>query len=127
MKKRGAILSAVFAVLALTALGAVFVNNASPYVSIKEAKTSGGDGLHVAGQIAPNTIQTDLRHSEIRFSLKDETGQVLPVIYTGAPVSNLGSATKVVAIGAMKDGAFVSTQLLVKCPSKYESAPKTKA
>jgi len=38
---------------------------------------------------------------------------------------NMGEATKVVAIGGMKDGKFVSDQLLVKCPSKYESEKKS--
>lgn len=127
MKKKGAILSAVAALLAIGALGAVFVTNASPYVSISEAKSSSGDGLHVAGQIEPNSIRSDIRRNQIDFVLKDDSGQKLPVVYTGAPVSNLGTATKVVAIGGMKNGAFVSSQLLVKCPSKYESETKPRA
>src|SRR2546421_474964 len=121
MKKKGAILSAAAAILSLTVLGAIFVRSADPYVTIQEAKKSPGDGLHVAGQIQPGSIQSDLAHQQMRFTLKDDSGQILPIVYTGAPVSNLGTATKVVAIGGMKNGSFSCTQLLVKCPSKYEA------
>ena len=121
MDKKGAVVSGLSAVVAVGALAAVFVNNASPYVSIAEAKYSKGSGLHVAGQVEANSIQTDLAHNEIKFRLQDTNGQVLPVVYTGAPVSSLGTATKVVAIGQMQGGQFRSDQLLVKCPSKYES------
>ena len=124
-KKRGAmfgaIASIVVAVLAMGTLMAVFVRNASPYVTVAEAKSQTGNGLHVAGQIVSGSLSTDLLHNQIRFVLKDDAGQSLPVVYTGAPVSNLGSATKVVAIGAMKGDKFMSDQLLVKCPSKYEA------
>jgi len=117
----GAIASIVVAVLAMGTLMAVFVRNASPYVTVAEAKSQTGNGLHVAGQIVSGSLSTDLLHNQIRFVLKDDAGQSLPVVYTGAPVSNLGSATKVVAIGAMKGDKFMSDQLLVKCPSKYEA------
>ncbi len=119
----GAIASIVVAVLALVGLMAVFVKNASPYVTVAEAKTLTGNGLHVSGQIQTGSLSTDLLHNEIKFVLKDDSGQTMPVVYTGSPVSNLGSATKVVAIGGMKGDSFMSDQLLVKCPSKYEGTP----
>jgi cytochrome c-type biogenesis protein CcmE len=125
-KKRGAItgivVSVIVAVLAMGGLIAVFINNASPYVTVAEAKTMGGDGLHVAGSIEKDTLSTDLIHNQIRFVLKDDKGQKLPIVYTGPPVSNLGNATKVVAIGGMKGNDFMSNQLLVKCPSKYDAS-----
>jgi cytochrome c-type biogenesis protein CcmE len=121
MDKKGAVISCVSGVAALGVLSAVFVMNASPYVTVAEAKTSVADGLHVAGQVEPNSIVNDFSHHEVRFKLRDAAGQVLPIVYTGAPVSSLGTATKVVAIGAMKGGSLESDQLLVKCPSKYES------
>lgn len=121
MVKKGAILSGLSAIVALGVLAAVFVKNASPYVTVAEAKTSSGTGLHVAGQIMADSLETDIRHNQVRFVLKDADGQTMPVVYTGAPVSNLGSATKIVAIGGMKGEQFMSDQLLVKCPSKYEA------
>jgi cytochrome c-type biogenesis protein CcmE len=33
----------------------------------------------------------------------------------------MGQASKVVAVGTMREGEFHSRKLLLKCPSKYES------
>ncbi|HEY3781642.1 MAG TPA: cytochrome c maturation protein CcmE [Fimbriimonadaceae bacterium] len=123
MDKKGAVISCVSGVAALGILTGCFLLNASPYVTVTEARKSDSDGLHVAGQVEPNSIVSDFSHHEVRFKLRDAEGQVLPIVYTGAPVSSLGTATKVVAIGAMKNGSLQSDQLLVKCPSKYESKP----
>ena len=122
MNKPGALISTLFGLLALGVLAGVFVKNASPYVTIAEARASDAAGIHVAGQIEKGTLQTDAARHEIRFTLKDDQGQTLPVVYTGAPVSSLGSASKVVAIGNMRSRSLHSDQLLVKCPSKYEAA-----
>ena len=47
------------------------------------------------------------------------------VEHLGVPPASLLEADKVVAIGAMApDGHFVSRELLVKCPSKYDDKPK---
>ncbi len=122
MQKRGAIVSGVLGVTAMAALMLIFVRNASPYVTVKQAKADGGSGLHIAGQIAKGTLTNDISHGEIRFTIVDADGQTLPVVYKGQPVSNLGDSTKVVAVGNFKDGKLESDQLLVKCPSKYEAS-----
>jgi len=121
MLQKGAVISAFSGFLALGALTYIFAHNASPYVTIAEAKGGSATGIHVAGEIAKGSLQPDAARHEIRFVLQDEKGQTLPVVYTGAPVSSLGSASKVVAIGDMKDQTLYSNQLLVKCPSKYEA------
>jgi cytochrome c-type biogenesis protein CcmE len=125
MEKKGAVISAFVGLAAMVTLMGVFVRNASPYVSIAQAKSDGGDSLHIAGEIEKDSLNTDLTHNQIRFTLKDEAGQTLPVVYTGAPPSNIGSSSKVVAIGAMKNGQLMSDSLLVKCPSRYQSKKPT--
>jgi cytochrome c-type biogenesis protein CcmE len=122
MQKKGAIISGLAGIVALGILLGVFVNNASPYMTVAETKISKGDGVHVAGEIKKDTIVNDIKNRQIRFTIQDPDGQTLPVVYVGAPVSNLGSATKVVAVGGMQGAEFHSSQLLVKCPSKYEGA-----
>jgi len=121
--RTGLVVSGVFAVLAAVGLTTVFVNNASPYLTIKELKDAGGD-VHVVGKIVPNTLVQNSLAREVKFTIQDETGQ-LPVVYTGPPQSNLASATQVVVIGAKKGESFQARQMLVKCPSKYESEKKS--
>jgi len=102
-----------------------FLTNASPYVTIAEAKVSRGDNLHLAGDLDKSTIRNVISKSEVHFTLKDEKGEIVQVVYHGPAPANLGEATKVVAVGGMKDGAFHASKLLIKCPSKYESSKGT--
>lgn len=123
--KTGVIVSATVAVLAGIGLTTVFVNNASPYVTIKEVNGL-NQKVHVVGKIVPNTLTQNALAQEVNFTIQDDSG-AMPVKYVGPPQSNLASATQVVVIGQRKDGVFEANQMLVKCPSKYESDAKPKA
>ena len=128
MRISGTVITAAIATLAMGGVLAAFIRNASPYVTVAEAKESHADGVHLAGDLIKSSIQTDPRSGEIRFQLKDQQGQLANVLYIGSTPGNLGEATKVVAVGGMnKDDVFVSHQLLIKCPSKYESQPNAGA
>ena len=118
----GAIVAVGLAVGGTVALTTAFVNNSSPYVTVKETEGRGAT-VHVVGKIAPKTLRRNIMAQEVRFELIDETGS-MPVVYTGPPQANLETATQVVVIGSRKDGVFQSKQMLVKCPSKYESEDK---
>lgn len=117
------VLVAVGVALAATAgLTTIFVNNASPYLTIKEVADQ-PNKAHVVGKLVPDTLKQNVMQRETLFTMQDETG-TMKVRYTGPPQSNLEHADKVVVIGKMKDGTFHSEQMLVKCPSKYESETK---
>jgi len=120
---------AVTAFIAAFAFGAViwaFSKNASPYVTIAQAKTISGDHLHLAGDILKDTVHMDMLHRTLTFDLKDATGATVEVVHEGDPPANMDEAKKVVAVGGMENGKFISHQLLIKCPSKYEAAPGQK-
>lgn len=118
-KMHGSTVSAGVALVSILGLGAVFMMNASPYEKVAEV-TKSGSSAHVVGEIQPGTIRQNVLKQSINFTIKDETG-VMPVSYTGDPVSNLETATKVVVIGKYEDGAFHARDMQVKCPSKYEA------
>lgn len=120
MKNKGVIISTLLAILAGAGLVAIFVQNASQYMTIAEAKQTQSKDLHVAGDMIKETQQNDMLHNEIRFTIKD-AGGTLPVIYKGPQPGNLGEATKVVVCGHMDGNVFKANNILVKCPSKYES------
>lgn len=119
--KTGPLIAILIAALGLTAVVFAFLQNASPYVSVAEAKTTKGDNLHLAGAIIKESILVRSTVPEVRFEVRDDNGDRLPVVYAGHPPANLSSATRVVAVGGYADGAFKSHKLLLKCPSKYES------
>lgn len=119
--KLGPILSVGIALAAAGGLTAVFMRNASPYAKISEVRQHlGSDDLHVVGQLVPKSLNQDPLAGKLDFRIKDETGE-LAVSYTGSPISNLEQATQVVVIGSYRDGSFHARDMLVKCPSKYES------
>src|SRR5689334_18842879 len=124
MRIPGTVITGFVAALAMGGVLMAFVKNASPYVTVAEAKSSHSDGVHLAGDLIKDSIQTNPKSGEIRFQLRDQDGQLANVLYIGSTPGNLTEATKVVAVGGMdKDDVFVSHQLLIKCPSKYESQP----
>jgi cytochrome c-type biogenesis protein CcmE len=67
----------------------------------------------------------DIKKSEFHFYLKDEEGKMLPVIFNGAKPNNFEIAKSVVVKGRYKEGSFLATEILTKCPSKYEAQSPT--
>lgn len=121
----GLAVSIIVGVLALGGLLAVFVSNASPYVTVAEARKSKADNLHVAGEIVKESLVNDIQNHQMRFDIKDASGETLKVVYSGEPLSNINSANKVVAIGGMDGQELRSKQVLMKCPTRYEAAKPT--
>lgn len=117
---QGSIISAGVALVSVVGLGAVFMMNASPYATISEVQKMNHDGSHVVAEIQPGSIRQNVLKRTLNFTVKDATG-VMPVSYTGSPVSNLEQATKVVVIGKYENGVFQARDMQVKCPSKYEA------
>lgn len=64
----------------------------------------------------------DATKAQFTFFLVDESGKECKVILDGAAPNNFDLATSVVAKGRyMEDGYFHATEVLTKCPSKYEA------
>jgi cytochrome c-type biogenesis protein CcmE len=119
--KVGAMVSGAVAALALGGVVIAFSNSASPYVTIRQAKGASGDRLHLAGTVDPTSVHTDVYARTLSFRLTDQDGDTIQVINRGEIPPNLSEAKNVVAVGGVKNGVFESTQLIVKCPSKYEA------
>ena len=60
--------------------------------------------------------------SQFTFYLLDDNGKECKVVLDGAAPNNFEMATSVVAKGRyMEEGYFHATEVLTKCPSKYEA------
>lgn len=62
----------------------------------------------------------DASKGQFTFYMKDDNGDVLKVILDGAKPNNFELATSVVAKGKYQDNCFHASEILTKCPSKYE-------
>lgn len=81
-----------------------------------------GQGVRVTGQLQANSVQKDIKSNQIAFVLTDGINQ-LPVSYNGVVPDTFDRAVEVVAEGKLNsDGSFTATNLLAKCPSKYDAS-----
>jgi cytochrome c-type biogenesis protein CcmE len=95
-----------------------FDSSITPYVSIAEAMES-GINVQVKGQKAGEG-KFDIEKNVFTFSLQDENGNIINVVYNGAKPGNFDQATEVVCQGKYENGVFHANNILVKCPSKYQ-------
>jgi cytochrome c-type biogenesis protein CcmE len=96
-----------------------FRKSVTPYISFAEARQSSGL-VQVNGALADKHYVARPAEQFLEFKLRDQKGEVLPVVYHGVIPGNFDQATMVVAIGRYKNDRFEAEQLLVKCPSKYQ-------
>lgn len=92
----------------------------TPYLPFKEAMIANGREVQVIGTIVKGTRMLDSKTGKSTFKMKDEAGTEMTVETVESLPTNFEHAKSVVAIGTYKDGAFQSSRLLLKCPSKYE-------
>lgn len=97
-----------------------FKKTMTPYIGFAEARTASGL-VQVNGKLADKNYVLKAEEQFMRFNLKDEKGDVMPVEYRGVIPGNFDQAVSVVAIGKFSGDHFEATQLLVKCPSKYQA------
>lgn len=62
----------------------------------------------------------DPANVKFSFYMKDDAQRVVRVVLDGAKPNNFELATSIVAKGKFADGEFHATEILTKCPSKYE-------
>jgi cytochrome c-type biogenesis protein CcmE len=127
--KPGLIIGGII-IVACTAIAGVAISGSSRQaISFVEARQT-GEPCEVYGEVDKSSVAYDMK--TLRFTLrefkrgkseKDKifTGEIMPVVYEKAKPQSFDQASDVKAIGAFRDGHFAADNLLVKCPSKYNS------
>lgn len=123
MKKRylagGAI---VFVFLIIGSLS--FLNSSVEYATLSKAEQS-GKKVQVTGKwVKEMETRFDTENNTFTFYMRDEEDKVARVVLAGAKPNNFDIATSVVAKGRYEDGVFNASEVLTKCPSKYEGNPE---
>lgn len=99
-----------------------FGNSISMYVSFNQASSEHGDNVHVVGtwdQARPSGFSYDTK--TFSFFMKDQSGDIRKVVYSNPKPNNFDDAKKIVVIGEMKNNVFYASNILMKCPSKYNA------
>jgi len=106
--------------------------DASKYVTFAEALelSSQGDNdkVHVVGKLNKNErgdvlgmfYNPILDPNRFEFSLVDNSEKSLTVIYLNAKPQDFDKSEQVVVVGNIQGDVFVASEILMKCPSKYE-------
>jgi len=95
----------------------------APYLTVGEVKAAAQSQrlVRVSGTVVGDTIGWDAHNVVLKFNLSDDTGS-LPVVYKGLRPDMLLDGATATAEGKMgTDGTFQASQILLKCPSKYEA------
>lgn len=71
--------------------------------------------------VKEKSYQIDMDKNLFTFFMKDFKGTELKVVYNGTMPNNFESSTSVVVTGKYINNTFHATDILTKCPSKYES------
>ena len=77
--------------------------------------------MKATGQwVKAKSYQIDRENNLFRFVMKDADGTEMKVVYKGTIPNNFESSTSVVVTGKYRNNQFEATEILTKCPSKYE-------
>ncbi len=98
--------------------------NQQYFLTLSEMKAKGNSVLtqsvRIGGNLAPDTTHIDTKAVTAQFTLTDGTNLV-PVVYNGILPDTFEKSTQVIAEGKLgSDGVFHASQVLAKCPSKYD-------
>ena len=101
-----------------------FGSSVSYYVTVSEFLARSAElhdtDVRVAGKIADSPIDWDTEDLELSFNIT-EGGETIKVIYQGAKPSGFKAGSDVLVEGRCNsDGVFRASQIILKCPSKYE-------
>lgn len=126
MKRRLGVVSVVIVVVLVAVLAFVGGNTSAQSVSVSQAASGSVDGqkVQVSGNVVEGSFSTE--GDVLLFSIYDPdatTGEQLAVRYTGAASSTFGNDVTAICTGRIgEDGVLEATELITKCPSKYEGA-----
>lgn len=126
MKKRMIAVSGVIVIVLILVLAFVGGNTAATTMSIAEAAENpqAGQKVKVSGNVVQDSFSTS--NDVLTFKIYDPEGDPatqLEVRYDGAASSTFGNDVTAICTGKINDeGVLECSELVTKCPSKYENA-----
>jgi cytochrome c-type biogenesis protein CcmE len=94
----------------------------STYGTFAEASRT-GEKVKIAGQLSKDKemlYEPEKDPNYFSFYIKDAKGEERKVVLLASKPQDFELSEQIVVTGRMKGDAFVATDLLMKCPSKYK-------
>lgn len=117
--------STIIAAVCIALAGVIIVSAAgqtSTYATFAEASTS-GTTVKVVGELdreRPIEYDPATNPNYFSFFIKDADGATEKVVLLQAKPQDFELSEQIVVTGEMADEAFVASDVLLKCPSKYK-------
>lgn len=98
------------------------ISNSSTYAPFSTAMSQEGKTYHVVGKV---NLQKEFIYNPesnaniFGFYMVDQEGKEKMVLYNGSKPQDFERSEQIVVVGKMEGQAFHASQLLMKCPSKY--------
>lgn len=121
MKKSNIILLVLVAVAIAVIVG--MVGDFSTYETFATAAQKPGKEFHVIGVLdknQPMVYDPQKDPNFFSFYVKDKTGEVKQVDFTGTKPVDFEKSEQIVLTGKMEGSTFHCSSILMKCPSKYK-------
>lgn len=111
-------------ILIAVALGVIVstISNSSTYESFTVASQKQGKVFHVVGKLnreKPYEYNPETNANIFSFYMYDNQGVERKVVLNRAKPQDFDKSEQIVIIGKMQDNQFLASDILLKCPSKY--------
>jgi cytochrome c-type biogenesis protein CcmE len=111
-------------IIIAVAIGAILttLNNTSTYTTFNEASKTEGQEYHIVGKFnkeKESVYDPQIDANLFTFYMIDNEGTESKVILHKNKPQDFERSEQIVLIGKMEDGEFHASDILMKCPSKY--------
>lgn len=123
-KKRLVIVGLVIAMVAVALFAVLGSGGAATALSVSEAVSGDYDGkkVQVSGAVVQDSYTSEGTSAVFEIVDDDDPSATLEVTYGGAMPATFGNGVTAICTGVVEDGDLTCSELITKCPSKYESA-----
>lgn len=125
MKRKLIIATLIIVVVVIGVLAFVGAGGVAKTLSVSQAVAgeAGSGKVQVSGKVVDDSYTYE--GNTLCFTIGDDSGSsnaTLPVRYDGSVSATFGNGVTAICTGKVVDGVLVASEMVTKCPSKYESA-----
>ena len=115
------VLAGAFGFLGFNAFKSASIYYLTPTDLLAKGEEGYNDKVRLSGTVMSGTVDSHADNG-FQFTVTDDEGAMIPVVYTGAVPDTFQEGANVVVEGRLTPhGVFEADRLLTKCPSKYEA------
>lgn len=114
------LVSGILILVFLTIAILTFDDSKIDYANFTGAEKSAKTVQIIGSWVKDKPYKYNSDNNEFEFFMTDDQAKEYKVIYRGSKPNNFDIAPKVVVKGKMENGTFQASEILTKCPSKYE-------